>query len=116
MTCYYVGAVWWYEFKAYSFHVQVLYVTLHTIVPGLKTSLVQKTFWFVTTTMASSGFGPNHGLWHKDTPTKHIDITPTSGVMTHALGVGILAPQPKIYHTYSTAIFFGDFYLRTILR
>jgi hypothetical protein len=55
--------------------------------------------------MVLSGSGPYHGLWHKDTPTKHIDITPTLGVMTCALGLGSLTPQPKIYHAYGTAIF-----------
>jgi hypothetical protein len=66
---------------------------------------VQKIFLFVATTMVLSGFGPYHGLWCKDTPTKRIDITPTSGAMTRALGLGVLATQPKIYHAYGTAIF-----------
>jgi hypothetical protein len=55
--------------------------------------------------MVLSGFGPYHGLWHKDTPTKCIDITPTSGAMTRALGLGALTPQPEIYHAYGTVIF-----------
>jgi hypothetical protein len=59
--------------------------------------------------MALSGLGSYHGLWRKDAQTKHIDITPTSGAMTHALGLNVLATQPEIYHTYSTAIF-CDFY------
>jgi hypothetical protein len=69
---------------------------------------MQKLFWFVSTTMVSSGFDPYHGLWHKDTPTKRIDITPTSGAMARALGLGVLAPHPKIYHAYGTD-FFCDF-------
>jgi hypothetical protein len=50
---------------------------------------------------------PYHSLWRKDTPTKRIDITPTStsGAMTRALVLGVLAPQLEIYHTYFTAIF-----------
>jgi hypothetical protein len=55
--------------------------------------------------MVPNSFGPYHGLWHKDAQTKCIDVTPTSGAMTHTLGLGILAPQPKIYHAYGTAIF-----------
>jgi hypothetical protein len=55
--------------------------------------------------MVSSGFGSYHGLWPKDTPTKCIDITPTLGAMMRALGLGVLAPQPEIYHAYGTAIF-----------
>ncbi len=39
--------------------------------------------------MASSGFGPYHSLWRGDAPSKRMDISPTSGVMTLALGVGV---------------------------
>jgi hypothetical protein len=55
--------------------------------------------------MVSSGFGPYRGLWHKGTPTKCIDITPTSGAMTRMLGLGVFAPQTKIYRAYGTATF-----------
>jgi hypothetical protein len=65
--------------------------------------------------MALSSFGPYYGLWHKETPTKHIDITPTLGAITHALGLGILTPQPKTYHTYSTAIFCDFFFAHDIM-
>jgi hypothetical protein len=78
------------------------------IAPDSKTSLTQKLCWFVATTMVSSGFCPYHGLWHKDTQTKRIDITRTYGTITRALGLNILAPQPEIYHAYGTA-FFCDF-------
>jgi hypothetical protein len=36
--------------------------------------------------MAMSGFGPYHGLWLDDTPTKRIGIIPTPWMMTPALG------------------------------
>ncbi len=39
-----------------------IYIILRTIVPGSKIPFAQKLFWFVTTTMALSGFGPYHGL------------------------------------------------------
>jgi hypothetical protein len=32
----------------------------------------------------------------------------------HALGLGVLAPQPMIYHTYSTAIFPDFFFVHDI--
>jgi hypothetical protein len=60
--------------------------------------------------MALSSFGPYHGLWHKVTPTKRIDITPTLRAMMHVLGLGVLTPQPEIYNAYGTAIF-SDFFL-----
>jgi hypothetical protein len=83
----------------------------HTIVPG---SVAQKLFWFVATTMAPSGFGPYHGQWRKDNPTKRIDITPTSGAMMRTLGLDVLTPQPEIYQAYGTVIF-HDFFSRTML-
>jgi hypothetical protein len=36
--------------------------------------------------MVTSSFGPYHGLWHEDIPTKHIDIIPTPWMMTRVLG------------------------------
>ncbi len=104
-----------YELKAYFCTCRYFYVVLCMIVPGSKTPLTQKFLPFIATTMALSDFGPYHGLWHKDTQTKRIDITPTSRAMTHVLGLNILAPQPKIYHTYSTAIF-RDFFLHMRLK
>jgi hypothetical protein len=103
-----------YEFKMYFCMCRYFYLILRTIVPGSKTPLVQKLFWFVTATMALSSFGPYHGLWHKDAPSKHIDITPTLGAMQNALGLGVLMPQPKLYHTYGTAGFFDYFFENNI--
>jgi hypothetical protein len=37
-------------------------------------------------TMAKSGFGPYHGLWLDDAPTKRIGVIPTPWMMTCALG------------------------------
>jgi hypothetical protein len=43
--------------------------------------------------MAKSGFGPYHGLWLDDTPTKRIGVIPTPW-MTRALGfIEILQAQ-----------------------
>ncbi len=64
--------------------------------------------------MAFSGFGPHHGLWHKDTPTKRIDIIPTSEAMMHALGLSVLTPQPELYRVYGTAIFHDFFFAHNI--
>jgi hypothetical protein len=36
--------------------------------------------------MATSGFGPYHGLWLDDAPTKPIGVIPTPWKMTHGLG------------------------------
>jgi hypothetical protein len=45
--------------------------------------------------MALSGFGPYHGMWLEDTPTKGIDAIPTTWVMTIALDLVIFPPQHK---------------------
>ena len=34
-------------------------------------------------------------LWHQDTPTKGINVIPTLGEMTHALGLMPIPPQNK---------------------
>ncbi len=44
-------------------------------------------FLFYAGTMALSGFGPYHGLWHDDTPIKHIGGMPTPWTMADALGL-----------------------------
>jgi len=36
--------------------------------------------------MATSGFGPYHGLWLDDAPTKCTGVIPTPWMMTRALG------------------------------
>jgi hypothetical protein len=40
---------------------------------------VNELFLFFAATMAWSGFGPHHGLWHEDAPSKCIVVTPTLG-------------------------------------
>jgi hypothetical protein len=37
--------------------------------------------------MVMGGFGPYHGLWLDDDPTKHIGVMPTPRMMTDALGL-----------------------------
>ncbi len=87
----------YYELKHYLFASIHFYSSiLHTNIPGSKNPFANKLFLFFTTTMVWSGFGPYHGLCHQDTQCKHIHITPTLGAMTHALGLGILTPQPKL--------------------
>jgi hypothetical protein len=46
--------------------------------------------------MVLSGFGPYHGLWRKDAPSKHIVLTPTLGGVMYALGLGQIQPEPFI--------------------
>jgi hypothetical protein len=40
--------------------------------------------------MAFSGFGLYYGLWHDDTPTKHIGVMPTPWMMADALGLVLI--------------------------
>jgi hypothetical protein len=81
--------------KAYSASIHC-YSILHTNIPGLKTPFGNKLFSFFTTTMVWSGFGPYHGLWCEDAPTKHIGVIPTPWTMMHALCLGVFAPQPEL--------------------
>jgi hypothetical protein len=69
-----------------------------------------KTFFaFFTATMVLSGFGPYHGLWHKDAPSKRIVVTPTSGGMMHALGLGRIQPGTLHITVLSLVKFFVIF-------
>ncbi len=58
-------------------HDFVLFSILHTSVPAPKTPLVTKLLRRLVSTMASSGFGPYHGQWHDEAPTKCIGTIPT---------------------------------------
>jgi hypothetical protein len=60
--------------------------------------------------MVWSGFGPFHGLCCEDAPTKCIGVITTPWTKTRALGLGVLAQQPKLQHAYGTAVF-CDFFL-----
>jgi hypothetical protein len=62
------------------------YSKLRRIVPVLENQCTTNLFLFYAGTMASSGFGPYHGLWHDDAPTKCIGVIPTPWMMTRALG------------------------------
>jgi hypothetical protein len=70
------------------------YSILRIDIPGSKTPFVNKLFLVFTATIVWSSFGPYHGLWHEDTPTKRIGIIPTPWTMMPALGLGVLTPQP----------------------
>jgi hypothetical protein len=51
--------------------------------------------------MAWSGFGPYHGKWREYTQTKCIlGAILTPWVMTIVLGLGVITPQPELYHAY----------------
>ncbi len=41
----------------------------------------------LVSTVASSNFGPYHGLWLDDAQTKHLGIIPTAWTMMDALGL-----------------------------
>jgi hypothetical protein len=56
-------------------------------------------------TMASSSFGPYHGLWRCDTASKRIAVTTTYAAMICAVGLGVLMPQPANYHHCGTVFF-----------
>ena len=47
----------------------------------------------LVSTMAPSGFGPYHGMWHEDAQTKCIGAIPTPWAMTHVLGLVSFPPQ-----------------------
>jgi hypothetical protein len=46
--------------------------------------------------MMWSSFGPYHGLWLDDTPTKHIGAITTPWTMTRVLDLGVLVPQSEL--------------------
>jgi hypothetical protein len=64
---------------------------------------VNKLFSFFAATMASSGFGPYHGMWREYAQTKCIVAILTPWAMTIALGLGVTTPQPELYHAYGRA-------------
>ena len=47
----------------------------------------------LVSTMASSGFGPYHGMYLEDAQIKCVGVIPTPCVMTHALGLVQFPPQ-----------------------
>ena len=50
------------------------YIILRRIVPGSKTTFATQLFRRPVSTMATSSFGPYHGLWLDDAPAKRIGI------------------------------------------
>ena len=61
--------------------------------------------------MASSGFGPYHSMRREDTLSKWIGAIPTPWAMVFALGLGVLMPQPELYHTHMVEFFSYRFYV-----
>jgi len=92
-----------YEIKVYLFVCWKLYSILRTFIPGPKNLFANKLFSFFAATMAWSGFGPYHGIWHEYAQTKCIGAILTPWAMTIALGLGVITPQPKLYHAYGRA-------------
>ena len=64
----------------------LFYTILRRIALGQKIPFVTQLLRNICVTMAKSSFGPYHGLWLDDTPTKRIDVIPTPRMMTRALG------------------------------
>ncbi len=93
-----------YGFNVYLFACWEIYSILGRKILVHKTHIVNKLFLFFISTMASSGFGPYHGLWRADAPSKHIDITPTSGAITHVLGLG--THLLKLYIDFAFLLFY----------
>jgi hypothetical protein len=54
--------------------------------------------------MAWSGFGPYHSMWCECAQTKCIGAILTPWAMMIALGLGVITPQPELYHAYGQAI------------
>ncbi len=64
----------------------LFYIILRRIVLGQKIPFATQLLRNTRVTMATSGFGPYHGLWHDYAPTKHIGVIPTPWAMMDALG------------------------------
>ena len=69
-----------------------------------KNLFANKLFLLFATTMAWSGFGPYHGMWHEYAQIKCLGAIPIPWAMTIALGLGVITPQPELYHAYGRAI------------
>ncbi len=62
------------------------YIILRRIIPGPKPPSTTQSLRKTGVTMVTSGFGPYHGLWLDDVPTKCIGVMLTPWTMTDALG------------------------------
>ena len=67
-------------------HDFLFYTILRRFVLGQKIPFATQLLRNTRVTMAKSGFGPYHGMWLDDAPTKHIGIIPTPWMMTRVLG------------------------------
>ena len=99
------------EIKVYLFPCWKLYSILRTFISGPKNLFANKLFRYSAATMAWSGFGPYHGMWHENAQTKCIGIIPTPWVMTIALGMGVITPEPELYHAYGRAILCNFYFM-----
>ncbi len=97
------------KFKVYLFAWWKLYSILRTFIPGPKNLFANKLFSFFAATMASSSFGPYHDKWREYAQTKCICAILTPWAMTFALGLGVITPQPELYHAYGR-FFLHNFY------
>ena len=57
------------------------YIIIRRIIPGPKTPFATQLLRNTDVTMARSGFGPYHGQWLDDAPTKRIGVIPTPWMM-----------------------------------
>ncbi len=64
----------------------LFYNILRRIVLGQKIPFATHLSRNTRVTMGKSSFGPYHGLWLDDAPTKPIGIIPTPWMMTRVLG------------------------------
>ena len=90
-----------YKIKVYLFACWKLYSILRAFIPGPKNLFANKLFSFFAATMAWSGFGPYHGMWHEYAQTKCVGAILTPWAMTIALDLGVIMPQLELYHTYA---------------
>jgi hypothetical protein len=88
--------MWGTSLVAYLSRYIQFYNKLRGIVPSCKTHCTTNLFISYAGIMALSGFGPYHGLWCYDAPSKRIIVTPTLGVMISALGLVSIPPKPAI--------------------
>ncbi len=89
------------KLKVCLFLCRKLYSILRTFIPGPKNLFANKLFSFFAATMTWSGFGPYHGMWREYAQTKCIGAILTPWAMSIALGLGVIMPQPELYHAYS---------------
>jgi hypothetical protein len=50
-------------------------------------------------------------MWHENAQTKCIGIIPTPWAMTIALGMGVITPEPELYHAYGRAILHNFYFM-----